>query len=298
MLQIKDIPIDGTGRETTGHGSFGFPCALYHTVMSENVLGFVNRHWHEELQLCIVTGGRVEFRAGGQSLALSPGEGIYIAPNCLHMARAESDPKSRFVCLDISPRMLSSFEGSDAGGRWVDPFISPDAPQAMALRPERPEHAAVLAELRRVMDILESDGFGRELEATAHMALMWLGLIKCMPPDTHTAPRRELGAVQAMLAYISREYAREVRLCDVARAASFSPGECCRMFHRVTGRTLSAYIREYRVTRAAMLLRGGDIPVSLVAERTGFRTASYLISCFRAVMGVTPLQYRKNSNAL
>ena len=184
--------------------------------------------------------------------------------------------------------MLSSFEGSDAGGRWVDPFISPDAPQVMALRPERPEHAAVLAELRRVMDILESGGFGRELEATAHMALMWLGLIKCMPRDTHPAPRRELGAVQAMLAYISREYAREVRLCDVARAASFSPGECCRMFHRVTGRTLSAYIREYRVTRAAMLLRGGDIPVSLVAERTGFRTASYLISCFRAVMGVTP----------
>ena len=119
-----------------------------------------------------------------------------------------------------------------------------------------------------------------------------------MPRDTHPAPRRELGAVQAMLAYISCEYAREVRLCDVARAASFSPGECCRMFRRVTGRTLSAYIREYRVTRAAMLLRGGDIPVSLVAERTGFRTASYLISCFRAVMGVTPLQYRKNSNAL
>lgn len=153
----------------------------------------------------------------------------------------------------------------------------------------------MLAELRRVMDILESDGFGRELEATAHMALMWLGLIKCMPRDTHPAPRRELGAVQAMLAYISCEYAREVRLCDVARAASFSPGECCRMFHRVTGRTLSAYIREYRVTRAAMLLRGGDIPVSLVAERTGFRTASYLISCFRAVMGVTPLQYRRKA---
>lgn len=105
----------------------------------------------------------------------------------------------------------------------------------------------------------------------------------------------ELEAVQAMLAYISREYAGEVRLCDVARAASFSLGECCRMFRRVTGRTLSAYIREYRVTRAAMLLRGGDIPVSLVAERTGFRTASYLISCFRAVMGVTPLQYRRRA---
>lgn len=59
-MQVYDIHLNKQRREETRHGSFALPLAVYTTVIRRNVLGFVNWHWHEELQFCLVTRGAVE----------------------------------------------------------------------------------------------------------------------------------------------------------------------------------------------------------------------------------------------
>ena len=84
---------------------------------------------------------------------------------------------------------------------------------------------------------------------------------------------------------------------DIARAVSFSPAECCRMFKRVTGETIFTYLKHCRLARGRTLLRETDLPVSRIAYEVGFCSTSYFIEVFRDSFGMTPLQYRKGGGA-
>ncbi len=110
-MQIYDIPIDSTRQETTAHGTFDFPLAVYETILSKNILGFVSWHWHREFQFCLVTAGTVAFWVQGRQLTLPAGQGLFINSNVLHMAKPET-PDAAYCCIDILPSLLCGFPGS------------------------------------------------------------------------------------------------------------------------------------------------------------------------------------------
>ena len=78
-------------RERKQHGTFEFPVAVYHYDMKDCVMGTVGWHWHEEIQLSLVTRGTVCFYADGQRYEIRKGDGFFINSERLHMARAEED---------------------------------------------------------------------------------------------------------------------------------------------------------------------------------------------------------------
>lgn len=111
-MQIHNIIIDKNKKEATKHGSFEFPLVIYTTQISKNVLGFIDWHWHEELQFCIVTKGTVNFNIEGDSIVLSEGEGLFINAEQLHNAKNYENIDSSFICLDFIPDIIYGFVGS------------------------------------------------------------------------------------------------------------------------------------------------------------------------------------------
>ena len=45
-MQLRQIPINRQGMETTSHGAYAFPLAVYETQLDRCALGFVDWHWH------------------------------------------------------------------------------------------------------------------------------------------------------------------------------------------------------------------------------------------------------------
>ena len=125
-MQIYDIPIDSSRQETTAHGTFGFPLAVYETVLSKNILGFVSWHWHREFQFCLVTAGIVAFWVQGQQLILSQGQGLFINSNVLHMAQPNT-PDAAYCCIDILPSLLCGFPGSVLDVSLITPLAADSA---------------------------------------------------------------------------------------------------------------------------------------------------------------------------
>ena len=78
-MQTYHILIETNQKETTLHGTFEFPVAIYTTQISKNVLGFIDWHWHDELQLCLVAKGQVEFQVNEDKIVLNEGEGIFFS---------------------------------------------------------------------------------------------------------------------------------------------------------------------------------------------------------------------------
>lgn len=55
--------------------------------------------------------------------------------------------------------------------------------------------------------------------------------------------------------------------------------------------TITEYLLEYRLTKAAALLEASGLSITEIAGRTGFCDVSYFIKMFRQKTGITPKAY-------
>lgn len=93
-----------------------------------------------------------------------------------------------------------------------------------------------------------------------------------------------------------REHIHEpIQVPDILREVPISRSVLERRFQSIFGRSPAAEIRRLHLERARELLVETDLPVSAVAERSGFASPEYFTSVFRPEFGLTPLQYRKHN---
>lgn len=69
------------------------------------------------------------------------------------------------------------------------------------------------------------------------------------------------------------------------------------MVRERTGRPLLEWITERRMTEVRRMLRETDLPLDVVASRTGLRDATYLVRRFRDRYATTPGRWRQNQRA-
>ena len=71
MKQI--IETDENLRELCVHGTPDFPLQINHDDISDFQDNYIRCHWHSELEISIVTEGKVLYLAGGKSFRLDTG---------------------------------------------------------------------------------------------------------------------------------------------------------------------------------------------------------------------------------
>jgi len=98
---------------------------------------------------------------------------------------------------------------------------------------------------------------------------------------------------QKVFAYLIENYQKEVSLKTVAGIANLTPTAFCRYFKSVTRKTLIEIVTEFRISQACLLLRTTPKPVNEICFECGFDNISYFNNTFKAIIGNTPLQYRK-----
>jgi len=67
-----------------------------------------------------------------------------------------------------------------------------------------------------------------------------------------------------------------------------------RRIKEASGKTISQYIREYRLNKAMHLLQNKEVTVAEVAYQVGFASTTYFNKCFHDFYGTSPGEYRKN----
>lgn len=73
---------------------------------------------------------------------------------------------------------------------------------------------------------------------------------------------------------------------------ALSRGHLHRKIKELTGTPPVDFLRNYRLKKAAALLKQGQYSVSEIAYRTGFSSPAYFSKCFKTLYGVTPTEYR------
>jgi len=156
--------------------------------------------------------------------------------------------------------------------------------------PLDPEGAVITGLIRLLQDVRD-DRIPDEYELSARIFHWLTDLLRYADRKGSTQaglpPRyREL------LLYLDDRLHLPLTLADLAAAVGVSRCHFCKNFAQFMGITPMDYVRRRRIDRAQELLLSTELPIAVIAEQTGFASASYFGKVFRAETGLSPTDYR------
>lgn len=97
----------------------------------------------------------------------------------------------------------------------------------------------------------------------------------------------------AVIDYMHENFARPIRVEDLARLAGLSRYHFIRLFSSVTGRTPHQFLTGLRMERACWWLEHSEESIASVGRCSGYANAKHFAAAFRREIGCSPLQYRQ-----
>ena len=103
-----------------------------------------------------------------------------------------------------------------------------------------------------------------------------------------------LNTLKEMISYIQQHYQEKISLEDIATSGAVGKTMCTKLFTTYVNRTPFEFLKDYRIEQSVSLLKETDLSITDISYETGFSSPSYFGECFRASLGCSPLEYRKN----
>lgn len=99
-----------------------------------------------------------------------------------------------------------------------------------------------------------------------------------------------------LYSYMDKRIAiQELNVATISRDLLISQSKLTYKLKELTGETPGAFIRHYKLNRAAQLLKEGECNVSEIATMTGFATAAHFTVAFKKQFGVSPSTWQPDS---
>lgn len=143
-----------------------------------------------------------------------------------------------------------------------------------------------------------STGFAKKIEQIKSVAdageLMqdmvqrYCGLVK-----THSM-KNYSPFVQKIITIIDSDITADLSLGTFARNLNVNSSYLSVLFKKETGKTLTEYVSQKRIERAAYLLRTTKLQVQTVAQHCGIYDVNYFAKMFKKITGKTPKEYRNS----
>lgn len=250
------------------------------------------RHAHDFLVLVYVEEGDGLFTVDGAERPLRAGEVHAVPPGqVIGIAAVEELARCRAWSVAFTPEAVPVL-ASVSPLAWVHhPMLALFAPgpgRGVVAGPDRARWSGWLADLA---EELASPGRLGVREAVAGLLTRVLVAAARLAPSAPSTPDPLVERVFDQIEVMFRE---PVSARDVARALGYTPGHLTTLVRERTGRPLLEWITERRMTEVRRMLAETDLPLGVVASRTGLRDASYLVRRFRNRYGITPERWRRS----
>lgn len=91
--------------------------------------------------------------------------------------------------------------------------------------------------------------------------------------------------------YLNTNYQRKIELSKVAEIANLHPSAFCRFFKEKSGKSLSEFVNDMRISYACQLIIEGRMSVSQICFESGFNNLSNFNRTFKKYTSFTPTNY-------
>ena len=278
-------------------GTPDFPVSVYWGTAGVNMKNPPNAEYHPEPEIGMVNQGSVTMQIGGSSKKFAAGDIFIIPPNTIHRRTDFSDDA-------VVRTMVFSLEAI-----WLPPehffqkeFVQPLSQGRLTLPPLlQPGHPAYETIATQFQSMILSTQYTKDFKQKRFGILIniCLALMPYCRIISEETSIRDPGneTVRLCMRYIHDNYRKKLQLEALARRCHLHPNYLCAVFKRYTGETVFEYCNRFRVEMAKTLLRRESLPVSKIAELSGFRSECQFFQKFKEYTGMTPKAYARSHKA-
>lgn len=236
-------------------------------------------HWHNYIELELVTGGSGNEILNGHSFSLSRGSLSLLRLTDFH----EVNPQSalNIMKLIIDDSLLSEDLLSELTDRQT-------------LFCQLSEEETCTLERLLTLCLEENNKEKINQRYLKHLLVcILLRVLEAMPKRKPSATVSER-PVQTALLYIHMHFRENPSLKEVAKIAHYNPSHFSTTFHKELGMTYSEYVNMLKVDYAKELLASTKLKISEVCYECGVTSHSNFLRLFHQYTGMSPLQYKKS----
>lgn len=250
-------------------------------------------HYHPEIELVFVNGGSGKRQIGSHISFYTEGDLILIGPNLPHCGFTDNHTGNK---NEIVIQMLPDFLGPD--------FM------------DKPE----IDNIRNLFDRCKGgiafygntkERIGRKIEAleSQNPFKKLLNILEILD-DLHLSTEYQIlnaegfslatelkdnDRINVIFNYVKNNYKDPIMLEDIAELISMTVPSFCRYFKKITGKTFTKFVNEYRLVHASKLLAEKPMSITDVCFECGFNNFSHFNKSFKLFTGKKPSEYRNES---
>lgn len=280
--------------ETKMHGKPSFPFIVYHSVLPKDMKGFP-LHWHEEMEIIYVIEGNINITIQNNEYTVHKNEIALIAPESIHSIRQHNDEPAVYFNILFRFSMLSGGEEAICKKKYLDPIYERKFIMPEYLDDSNPIKSELEPLINNLTDINWPDGNKNELLIKARL-LEIMHIIKnhCKKAQGDEKNANEVNRkIKKSLIYLETNYHENISIAQIAKVSNFSESYFSKLFRQLTGSSFTRYLKDYRLERAAQMLRNSDSRVSDVAFLVGFNNLSYFTRAFKTKYKINPKAYKE-----
>ncbi len=249
-------------------------------------------HYHPELELVYVNKGRGKRHIGSHLSYFNEGELVLIGSNLPHQGFTDrlSGHESETVI-----QMRPDFLGEE--------FL------------QIPEMKNISALFERAKKGLSFFGGSKELigEKIAQMAnkdkfdqvLSLLDILRDLSLSKEfnilnadgfslVASPQDNDRLSLVLNYVRQHFQKPISIPEISEVVSMTETSFCRYFKKITSKTFTQFLNEYRLVHASKLLAEKEISITEICFECGFSNYSHFVEQFKSFTGKSPSNYRKS----
>ena len=262
--------------------------ALHPVVrLGHRIIGNVGVRYREimDFEFIAILDGHGDFYLGQESYRYQPGTLLFIPPSVPHTLISRSGPDGDHLALhfDLSPKI--------PGKRRMQNYAVHilDAPQ---IAPVMDLDKTGLAFIADAITQHRAQNPSSDLRASIAVQRLFLHLIAHQHKRQPDQQNDE--AILTALTCIDEHFMEPLSVDDLAAAAGLQRSRFAERFKAWSGRPPMAFLRRYRIDRAAELLdQETDRSLASIADACGFADAFSFSKAFKAELGMSPSAYRQ-----
>ena len=275
--------------------SFGSSFSLTQYVDNDNSNAHF-WHYHPEIELVYVNGGSGKRQVGSHISYYTSGSLILIGSNLPHCGFTdEKTGNTKETVIHFKPDFLGTdffgisemkninhlFNRAKAGLVFIGETKKRIGSKLELIENQMPFERlltllSILTELEEATEVkvLNAEGFSMDLQM------------------------QDNDKINTIFNYVKDNFQEQITLEEVADLVSMTVPSLCRYFKKITKKTFTKFVNEYRLVHASKLLAEKPISITEICFESGFNNFSYFNKTFKEFTGKSASQYRKELHSV
>jgi AraC-like DNA-binding protein len=274
-----------------------FGSSFYYSKYQENANNKAHVwHYHPEIEMVFVNGGTGKRQIGSHISYYTDGDLILIGSNLPHCGFTDTHTGNKnetviqmkpdflgtgFFGLDELKGILTLFDKAKGGIAFGAETKKAVGARIEMMEVQQPFERlltllSVLKELENANDykILNASGFSMEMQI------------------------QDNDRINMVFNHVKDHFQQEISLVTIAEMANMTVPSFCRYFKKITKKTFTQFVNEYRLVHAAKLLAEKQTSISNISYESGFNNFSHFNTLFKEFTGKSASQYRKELRSI